>query len=359
MIKKVAFIGPLPPPLGGVAVINQSFQALDYNGYEVISFDTAEKKDREDLYSKFKLKSIQRNIKIGKKLKQFIEKNKPDVINIFITSGMSILRDILFLKNLSKYNIPIIIHFHSKTEGEFALTPKRLKRVAKYFNKYASRIILLSEYHYSFFTKYFGEEKCVVVENFVNYTDFVNEIKDKNEDFLFVGRLSKEKGFFDLLEAAKKLKKSGMTFQIDVIGAATNEDMDNKIRNFIKRNELELYVTLLGARFNKEKLEYFKENSILLFPSHFENSPVVLKEGIASKMAILCSDIDANTYILGNANNHLVHRTGDFNDLADKMKFLIQNPSRVAEMCKESAKNKKYDKKVAQLEMMNLIHELS
>ena len=31
-MSKVAFIGPLPPPLGGVAVINQSFQALDYEG---------------------------------------------------------------------------------------------------------------------------------------------------------------------------------------------------------------------------------------------------------------------------------------------------------------------------------------
>ena len=100
MKNKIIFIGPLPPPLGGVAVINQSFQNINYNGYDVISFDTAEKKEREDLYSKFKLKSIQRNLNISKKLKQFIETNRPDVINIFITSGMSILRDILFLRKM-------------------------------------------------------------------------------------------------------------------------------------------------------------------------------------------------------------------------------------------------------------------
>lgn len=31
-MKKTAFIGPFPPPLGGVAVINKSFQNIVYNG---------------------------------------------------------------------------------------------------------------------------------------------------------------------------------------------------------------------------------------------------------------------------------------------------------------------------------------
>ena len=83
-MKKIAFIGPLPPPLGGVSVINQNLQSIKFKGYEVISFDTSEKKEREDLYSKFKLKSVQRNLEVGKKITQFIKINQPDIINIFI-----------------------------------------------------------------------------------------------------------------------------------------------------------------------------------------------------------------------------------------------------------------------------------
>jgi glycosyltransferase involved in cell wall biosynthesis len=179
--KKIAFVGPLPPPLGGVAIMNQSFQNINYDGFEVISFDTSAKNYREDLYAKFKLKSIQRNLKISKKLNRFIEDNKPDVINIFITSGTSILRDILFLKKMSKFKIPVIIHFHSKTQGEFSLTPKRLKLVGRYFNRYARRIILLSDQHYNFFIYYFGKEKCVVIENFVNYKDYETFIRVAEE----------------------------------------------------------------------------------------------------------------------------------------------------------------------------------
>lgn len=357
-MNKSAFIGPLPPPLGGVAVINQSFQNIEYNGYGIISFDTAEKKDREDIYGKFKFKSVQRNLNINKRLKQFIAKEQPDVINIFITSGMSILRDILFLKTMHKFNIPIIIHFHSKTKGEFALTPKRLKWVAKYFNKYASRIILLSEAHYSFFVKYFGKEKCTVVENFVNYSDFENDLKKKNDDFLYVGRLSKEKGFFDLLEAVKDIKEKNVSCRIQVIGVAPTEAIENEIKSFISEHNLKDYFIFNGATFGDAKHELFKNSRCLIFPSHFENSPVVLKEAIAAKMAIISSNIEANENVLQKRENYVSFEKGKPQDLSKKLEELIANPDDVTKMCNSSAMIQEYDVSVANKKLTNLFNEI-
>ncbi len=357
-MKKNAFIGPLPPPIGGVAVINQSFQNIVYEDFEVISFDTSDKREREDLYSTVKLKSILRNLQISKKLKKFIEEEQPDVINIFITSGMSILRDILFLKKMSKYNIPIIIHFHSKTKGEFALKPKRLRLVSKYFNRFGSRIILLSEQHYSFFVKYFGEEKCEIIENFVRYSDFNNVIQNKNEDFLFVGRLSKEKGFFDLLEAANILKQRKIYCRIQVIGVAETEELEIKIKEFVKNNELKNYFVFHGTTFGKAKYALFKQSRCLIFPSHFENSPVVLKEAIAAKMAILTSDIEANINILQNRENYLLFEKGNGGDLAIKMIELCTSTEKTSTMCKVSENIMDYDVSVAQRKLLNLFNQL-
>lgn len=357
-MKTIAFIGPLPPPLGGVAVINQSFQTIQYDGFEVISFDTSTKEEREDLYARFKLNSVRRNLQVAQKLNKFIKEKRPDVINIFITSGISILRDILFLKKISKYNIPIIIHFHSKTQGEFALTPKRLKIVAKYFNRYASRIVLLSEQHYSFFVKYFGEEKCGIIENFVNYSDFKNEIQNKNEDFLFVGRLSKEKGFFDLLKIIKILKQENIYCRIQVIGVAPTDQLEVEIGEFIKKDNLKDYFVFNGATFGEAKHSLFKKSRCLIFPSHFENSPVVLKEAIAAKMAIIASDIEANTNILTNKGNHLLFQTGNVGDLSKKIIEALQNQEKVNSMCFASSEIKDYDVYIAKQKMENIFQEL-
>ncbi len=54
----VAFIGPLPPPVGGVSMINQSFQQLDYQGVEIKAFNTSNNRTRENLYRRYPFENV-------------------------------------------------------------------------------------------------------------------------------------------------------------------------------------------------------------------------------------------------------------------------------------------------------------
>ena len=357
-MNKIAFIGPLPPPSGGVAIINQSFQDIDYSCYEVAYYNTSNQNRRENLYKKFPWKSIFRDLRKSKTIEHFIKKVNPDIINIFITSGPSILRDFLYLKIIYKYNIPVVIHFHSKTEGEFALTPFRLKVTSYFFNKYAKKIILLSDDHFTFFSHYFGKKCCVVIENFVTYSDFNNQIEKKCNQFLFVGRLTKEKGFLDLLNSAAILKKSGIKCEFHIIGLAATKQQEKEIIYFIDKNQLREYIILYGAIFGKDKFNLFKASKYLIFPSHFENSPVVLKEAIAAKMAIIASNIQANKNILKTRDNTIFFKMGDSYDLAEKIILLLNNNKKSLAMCAESAKISEYDVGIAKKKIQNLFDEL-
>ncbi|MDN3492051.1 glycosyltransferase family 4 protein [Winogradskyella bathintestinalis] len=357
-MKKTAFIGPLPPPLGGVAMINQSFQNLNFNGYDITVFNTSNNSLSEDLYRGFPWGNIGKEISKIKRLSDFLNSTKPDVVNIFITSGYSIIRDLFYLRMLYRKNIPIVIHFHSKTKGEFALTPNRLKLLSKFFNKYAKKIILLSEHHYSFFVKYFGSKKCEVIENFVSYEHFNNEIVNKTNDFLYVGRLSKEKGFFDLLKAVKILKDNKVVCRIQVIGVAPTIEVEKRINDIISANHLEDYFVFNGATFGESKYTLFKQSSCLIFPSHLENSPVVLKEAIAAKLAIIASDIDANQLILKAEKNHYLHQVTCPDSLAVIIEKLLGDSDVMKAFCKASESIKDYDKSIAREKLLNLMDNL-
>lgn len=359
MNKCNLFIGPLPPPLGGVAIINQSFQALRYDGYENVAFDTSNKKEREDLYSGIPFKSIGREFRKFQSLKKFIDRHDPAIAQVFVTSGYSIFRDIFYLKLLNKKNVPVIVHFHSKKSGEFALKENRLEIVASYFKKYAKKIVLLSNSHYQYFTQYFNADQCEVIENFVDYDSFENKIEEKSESLLYVGRLSEEKGFFDLLEACKKLKNNKIDYKLNVLGEAPNASLDRKIKNFVRLNELESNVVFHGLKYGVEKNDWFKKSKILVFPSHFENSPVVLKEAIAAKMAIISSDIDENKSILIGKNNCSFYETKNSNDLAETIENLIKDPSLIKKFCRASELIKDYDKNNANRKLKQLMEEVS
>jgi glycosyltransferase involved in cell wall biosynthesis len=359
-MSKIAFIGPLPPPLGGVAVINQRFQEINYSCYEVTYFNTSDQVSREDLYKRFQWSSIFRDLRKNKNIERFIRKVRPDIINIFITSTSSILRDFLYLKTIHKYNIPVVIHFHSKTKGEFALTPFRLKVTSYFFNKYAKKIILLSDEHFTFFSNYFGEKNCVVIENFVDYSDYYNdnEIEKKCDQFLFVGRLTKEKGFFDLLNAVIILKKRGIKYKFHVIGLAATDQQEKEVMNFIDTNQLREYFILYGAVFGNDKIELFKKSKYLIFPSRLENSPVVLREAIAAKMAIVASNIQANKNILKTRGNAILFEMGNSYDLAEKIILLLNDKEKSQSMCAESARITEYDVSIAKEKIQAIFNEL-
>lgn len=358
MTRKIAFIGPLPPPLGGVAMMNKSFQELEYQGSEIIHFNTSNKAQREDLYKGLPWNNISKEYKKFKLLKAFVTKQVPDVANVFVTSGYSIIRDLFYMRCLYRLKVPVVVHFHSKKKGEFALSPRRIKFVGRLFNKYADKIILLSQDHFNYFTQFFREDKCEILENFVDYSHFDNNLDDKTNEFLYVGRLSKEKGFLDLLKACVLLKNKNILFKINVVGAAPNDLVEQEINEFVKLNKLESILNFHGLKFNEEKFLLFKRSKVLLFPSHFENSPVVLKEGIAAKMAILASDIAPNKNILNNKNNHLLHLVGNPEDLANKIEVLLTNFNLTNDYCKASSKIMEYDKKYANKKLQSILDKL-
>ncbi len=357
--KKTLFVGPLPPPLGGIAVINQSLQAIDYDGYSVAVFNTSKNNSREDLYSRVSLTSVLSGFKKIQAIKSSIANEKPAVINFFVTSGVAILRELLYLIVMSKYRVPIVIHFHSKTHGEFALKPWRLKIVAWFFNKNSAKIIVLSKHHLVFFEQYFDKEKCVILENFVNYSDYENDVADKNSDFLFVGRLTIEKGFFDLLEAVLLLKKKSIACHVQVIGVAATDHQEEEIKQLVNRHFLGDYFTFNGAVFGEKKYSLFKQSCCLLFPSHLENSPVVLKEAIAAKMAIISSDLQANRNVLGEHDNHLLFSAGQAGNLAEKIEDFLANKQQKLEFCHASEKIKDYDVSVASQQMTNIFNSVT
>ena len=356
--KKILFVGPLPPPLGGVAVINQSFQSLEYNGYDNLGFNTSNNQKREDLYKGLPWQNLPKELRKIADLKRYIEQHQPAIANVFVTSGYSIVRDIYYLRLLHKHKIPIIVHFHSKKTGEFALKVKRIKKIGRLFKKYASKIVLLSKDHYEYFVQFFDINQCEVIENFVDYNAFDNQIKDKTNEFLYVGRLSVEKGFFDLLKACAILKQRHLQFKINVLGAAPTLALQTEIEGFIKSHQLEITVSFHGLKYEEEKYQLFKRSKILVFPSHFENSPVVLKEAIAAKMAILSSNIEANENVLQKRENYISFEKGKAEDLALKIIELISNPKQLLKMCEASSLIKDYDISVAQNKLTKLFNEL-
>ena len=327
------FVGPKPPPLGGVAVVNESFQQLSISGIESDFFNTSKGLKQEDLYKSPTAKEIAFQFRLFYSLWARLRETPFDYANVFVTSGLAILRDILFLLILKIFRVKTVVHFHSKYEGEFALIPWRLKIIGRIISGLTNAVIFISPNHKSFFGRYFPHCSHHVIENFVSVKDFQPPLGSKNNlpRLLFVGRLSKEKGVFDLLHALAEIKN--LEFRMDFLGEPNNDKTGSEIRQFIEQHGLANKVHLHGNVVGDAKFEFFRSANCLVFPSQFENSPVVLKEALAADLEIIASDINANVDILDGMPSVHLFKTKNRDELTSTLKSYITsfNPESIVQ----------------------------
>jgi glycosyltransferase involved in cell wall biosynthesis len=345
MDKKIAFIGPIPPPVGGVALANIRVQQIvraNPQNYTILVYNTSKGGERADLYKRKGLRELWHFVKNILGILRFVFSNKIDVSNVFVVPNISFVREAFFILILKITTKKLVVHLHAKTEGDFFLSGFKLKLFTKIVGLGDVVFVLSEKFHKSFYADYINPKKLVVLENFVDYKEFTNEIENKTSDFLYVGRLSEKKGFMTLVKAVGLAKDSFKETKIHVLGEFENEMFEQKVLLEIEKNNLNNFI-FYGAMTGEAKSEMFKKCSVFLFPSYFENSPIVLKEAIAAKMAIIASDIQENKNILDPFKNKLFFEAQNENDLAVQIIKLLDNPQLKNEMMKASEQIKNYN----------------
>ena len=170
-----------------------------------------------------------------------------------------------------------------------------------------------------------------VIHNFSNATNCNNEI---NGDYIFYfGRISKEKGIFNLIGAVKKCD------EVKLLIAGTGPE-EEKIKKYIKENKMESRVVLLGYLNQDEIRERIEKCRFVVIPSiWYENCPYSIIETLEIGKPIIASEIGGIPEIVENEKNGLLYRYDSVDDLADKINELYYNQEKINKM-KESSKNK-------------------
>ena len=97
-------------------------------------------------------------------------------------------------------------------------------------------------------------------------------------------------------------------------------------------------VRLLGSKTTEEVRRYMEEASIFLFTSdRNEGWGAVLNEAMNSGCAVVASHaIGSVPFLINYGNTGLIYRSGDIEDLYEKVKYLIENQDKATELGKKA-----------------------
>ncbi len=174
--------------------------------------------------------------------------------------------------------------------------------------------------------------------------------------FIFIGRLLGEKGIFEYLQAAEKIKRKYPKVEFKVLGGI------DKARSLgIKQSDLQYYIDnkiVICPGFVNNVNQWLKNSSVFVLPSYYrEGVPHSTQQAMASGRAIITTDVPGcRETVVVNENGFLIPKW-DVEMLVQKMEYFILNPTKIIEMGKKSRQiaEEKYDEKVVNKKLLDMI----
>ncbi|KEO71827.1 glycosyltransferase [Anditalea andensis] len=174
-----------------------------------------------------------------------------------------------------------------------------------------SRYLLLTDFARNIFIESsfsVFEEKLVVKPNFLLKNECVG-IFERSTDFLFVGRLTEEKGIKVILDAF-----IGSKYVIKIVGEGPLKEM---VQVAAKSSHNIIYIGPLDK--NGVLLEMAKCSAIV-FPSvWYEGMPMTIIEALAMGTPVIASNIGAMMSMIESGNNGFLFEVGDVKSLLDML----------------------------------------
>ena len=162
------------------------------------------------------------------------------------------------------------------------------------------------------------------------------ETIDSPIDFLFIGRMLKEKGIHDFIAAAKIVKQIHPEVQFTVLG-----EIDSSNPGALQQSELDRLVSLNiinypGQVHNVQK--WIAASHVFVLPSYREGVPRSTQEAMAIGRAVITTDVPGcRETVIDGVNGFLVEKWNP-QALAEKMIYFIEHPEEIKKMGYESYK---------------------
>ena len=320
---KLLFVAPFNPNgrfQGGISsfanYIVERKDDFKNSKIEIVPFSNCPIKRNRYSNGKISFKNLLNFFVVKKKLKKIIKIENPDSIYINSSFGLGLLKDLLTIKKYKTIKVFLHIHFADINK---ILTNKSFIRkiIKKQLIKKIDHIVLLSKKTKDeFLMNGFEESKLHVLYNYVNPSVKHIDYKKNGLTCLFLGSIDKRKGFYDLINAFKKIK---IDLKLIVCGQPNDKEGENCLKNASNFRWLDYKGFVNGD----EKNALLNSSDLLILPSYGEGLPISILEAMTCGLAILSTNVGAIPEII--EGNGVLIEPGDVDGLANAITKIMND----------------------------------
>lgn len=323
IFNKVLYVGTDPNGQGGVASVLNAYRSNlhPYNQIITTGEITTTKKVFRFIYACIQLPYWRIR---GKK-----------IIHIHSASYNSFKRKtfIIILSKIIGYKV--IFHLHG-AEFHLFIQQYSIKKI-KFVLGFCDAYIVLSKKWKALLETKLGLGNIFCINNMINQPRYFSKCLPPPTliYLLFLGTIGKRKGVFDLLSAILSDKEYYQNKIRLLVGGNGETD---KLKTFIKENELGDIVSFLGWVSKEDKANAFIQSNIFILPSYNEGLPVSVLEALSYGLPVISTPVGGIPEIVHDGVNGILVNPGSINEIDAAIKRMIKDASLRTKMSEESQK---------------------
>jgi glycosyltransferase involved in cell wall biosynthesis len=311
------FVGPLPPPFGGVAAqLATLLRSPLAERWRLEAFDLS-KPQQEGKPSVVTPWDVLYTVQHAFALPARLRRLRPRAALFQATADTGWFRDVLLMAICRACGVPVVVHWHGAVDSwQFPGRTAWRQRVFRLGARLARVFIVLAEPWRDFFARYVDSERLEVVPNVTTGAAFAAPLRPARPavTVLFVGRVGPLKGLDLLFAALERLRASHPDLTAVCVGAG---ESDAAWRQAAAHPLVQAGVVRLTGALAEERIEEFRRADLFVLPSRTEVFPVTLLEAMAAGLPAVATDVGAVRWILGDGECGLVVPPGDAAALAE------------------------------------------
>lgn len=331
---RVLHVGPLPPPLGGVATALQMILACPaLQGFGQTVFNTSAGGPTEVVGRKLpSVGRVFRRVRQAFALAGRVRRERPQLVHVQCGAegAWSMLGDFALVWAGGAGGGRVIVHLHVDPSTAFfpGGTGWR-QRVFRWLARPADDMFVLTTAYRDHLLALGVRQPVHVVPNMCDET-LLDLAPDRTRTpaevrVLFLGRLTRAKGLFDLLAAAARARSACSELRFDVAGVPSTPQEEHTIAEVMRHERLEATLSLCGLVTGDAKRRLLERADILVAPSHWESFGIVAIEAMAAGLPVVAARVRGLGSIVEDGQTGFLFAPGDVDAMAQHLVRLARD----------------------------------
>jgi len=372
---RILLIGPAAPPMGGIVRYAQDMTDSELNEYNEITLfqDNIPSEYRPTITTASNTWNIIRRDGIISTIKVFnflfwwfvrlwktLSNGRYDIVHVLSTAGFGFFRNSCCIWMAKKRKVKTIFHLLGQIDDLHRDGNPMIKRMVSLCLDFADVHLvqspMLAEYVRNITAKpvYFIFNGVKTEElNPPNGYAHSNGMEIK---IVTLGYLGYQKGTFDIIEAAVKIKEILPSIQFVFVGGGEVE----KFKAIAAQKQLSDNTHFLGRVDDRERIVQLHSSDIFLLPSYAEGQPIALLEAMAAGLPVISSKVGSIPEVVKEGINGFLIQPGNTDSIVEYLKVLIFDKELRERMGRTNAKEagEKYELQRVMSEIQSVYNQL-